>query len=208
MFFFFYASLVCQACLRASQTQFLTSDSQASRKILVLCILYEDKLILHSLDLICCVSNNFLALFGDNLLPHRPPLFSVQFPDNIHTAGDQNNTDKTWFQSTLTGLLLVAKNTGFSVFIGIFRSVYWYSVKFNTDSVYTNGALYHVLLYMDLSVRLRRSRPQKQKFASDKAIKKRLPSSMDEFSLKPKILVKTYIFSTGWFSATSCQHTQ
>ena len=140
-FFFFYASLVCQACLRASQTQFSTSDSQAavvssSRKILVLCIWYEDKLILHSLDLICCVSNNFLALFGNNLLPHRPPLFSVQFPNNIHTAGDQNNTDKTWFQSTLTGLLLVAKNTGISVFIGIFRSVYRYSVKFNTDSVY------------------------------------------------------------------------
>ena len=98
-------------------------------------ILYEDKLILHSLDLICCVSSNFLALFGNNLLPHRPPLFSVQFPDNIHTAGDQNNTDKTWFQSTLTGLLLVTKNTGISVFIGIFRSVYRYSVKFNTDSV-------------------------------------------------------------------------
>ena len=69
-------------------------------------ILYEDKLILHSLDLICCVSNNFLALFGNNLLPHRPPLFSVQFPDNIHTVGDQNNTDKTWFQSTLTGCFI------------------------------------------------------------------------------------------------------
>ena len=104
-------------------------------------ILYEDKLILHSLDLICCVSNNFLALFGNNLLPHRPLLFSVQFPDNIHTTGDQNNTDKTWFQSTLTGLLLVAQNTGISVFIGIFRSVYRYSVKFNTDSVYLS--LYH-----------------------------------------------------------------
>ena len=139
--FFFFLCFTCLSSLPpGSQTQFLTSDSQAavvssSRKILVLCILYEDKLILHSLDLICCVSNNFLALFGNNLLPHRPPLFSVQFPDNIHTAGDQNNTDKTWFQSTLTGLLLVAKNTGFSVFIGIFRSVYKYSVKFNTDSV-------------------------------------------------------------------------
>ena len=142
-FFFFFFSMLHSFVKPASahhKTQFSTSDSQAagvssSRKILVLCILYEDKLILHSLDLICCVSNNFLALFGNNLLPHRPLLFSVQFPDNIHTAGDQNNTDKTWFQSTLTGLLLVAKNTGISVFVGIFRSVYRYSVKFNTDSV-------------------------------------------------------------------------
>ena len=100
LFFFFSMLHLCvKPASAASQTQFSTSDSQAavvssSRKILVLCILYEDKLILHSLDLICCVSNNFLALFGNNLLPHRPLLFSVQFPDNIHTAGDRNNTDK------------------------------------------------------------------------------------------------------------------
>ena len=33
-------------------------------------------------------------MFGYNLLPHRRPLLSVQFPDIIDTVGDQNISDK------------------------------------------------------------------------------------------------------------------
>ena len=111
-FYFFFSlmlhTFVCQACSRMTQTQFSTSDSQVAivfsswSQSCFLCLLNEDKSILHSLDLICCVSNNFLALFSNDLQPHWPPLFSVQFPDSTDTAEDQNNTDKAWLQSTLT----------------------------------------------------------------------------------------------------------
>ena len=68
-------------------------------------------------------------------LPHRPSLFGVRYCVTIGIAGVKRIRQST-ISVSFDWALFAAKNTGISVFIGIFLAVNRYPVKFNTDSVY------------------------------------------------------------------------